>query len=115
MSMPQVLSSGAGALFAWQVWSHKVLRWLVLPLIVVAAAGCLLGFSQGIEFQLVGGGIAASLLVAVVGGLLPRQWGGLARLAQGIMYFYLVNLAAVLGIGMAMTGRVERLWTPERR
>lgn len=115
MSMPQVLSRGAGALFAWQVWSHKVLRWLVLPLIVVAAAGCLLGYNQGIEFRLIGGGIAASLLIAAFGAMLPRQWGGVARLAQGIMYFYLVNLAAVLGIGMAMTGRVEMLWTPERR
>lgn len=115
MGMPRVLSSGAGMLFAWQVWSHKVLRWLVLPLIVVAAAGCLLGYNQGIEFRLIGGGIAASLLFAAFGGILPRRWGGLARLAQGIMYFYLVNLAAVLGIGMAMTGRVEMLWTPERR
>jgi cellulose synthase/poly-beta-1,6-N-acetylglucosamine synthase-like glycosyltransferase len=115
MGMPEVLIGGAGVLFAWQVWSHKVLRWLVLPLIVVAAVGCVLGYSQGIEFRLIGGGIAASFFVAASGALLPREWGGLARLAQGLMYFYLVNLAAVLGIGMAMTGRVEMLWTPERR
>lgn len=115
MSMPQVLGSGSGAMFAWQVWSHKVLRWLVLPLIVVAAFGCLLGYSSGVEYRLIGGGILGSLLVSVLGALMPNRWGGISRLAQGVMYFYLVNLAAVLGIGTAMTGRVEMLWTPERR
>lgn len=115
MSMPQVLSSGGGAMFAWQVWSHKVLRWLILPLIVVATVGCLLGYTHGIEYRIIGGGIVGSLIMAAFGALIPRQWGGLARLSQGVMYFYLVNFAAVLGIGMAMTGRVEMLWTPERR
>lgn len=115
MGMPQVLSSGGGALFAWQVWSHKVLRWLILPLIAVAAVGCLIGYTYGIQYRIIGGGIAGSLIMAAIGALIPSKWGGLTRLAHGVMYFYLVNLAAVLGIGMAMTGRVEMMWTPERR
>jgi hypothetical protein len=38
----------------------------------------------------------------------------LTRLAHGLFYFYVVNLAAFSGIVMAMSGRVEVLWNPER-
>jgi len=39
----------------------------------------------------------------------------LTRLAHGLFYFYMVNLAAFFGIVMAIFGRVELVWTPERR
>jgi hypothetical protein len=40
--------------------------------------------------------------------------GRLAGLAHGLFYFYMVNLAAFLGIIMAISGRVEVLCTPDR-
>ena len=114
MSVPGVLNPHQAGLFAWQVWSHKVLRWLMLPLVVGAAAGCYVAFPLGLVYQLGAWGFVGSLIVAGIGALVPDHSGRLAQLAHGMMYFYLVNLAAVLGIAMAITGRVETLWTPER-
>lgn len=114
MSVPQVLDPRRVGLFAWQVWSHKVLRWLVLPLLVVAGVGCFLVSPRGVGYQVGGWGFAGSLVIAAIGALTPDRSGRSARLAQGVFYFYLINLAAVLGIARAIAGRVEVLWSPER-
>jgi cellulose synthase/poly-beta-1,6-N-acetylglucosamine synthase-like glycosyltransferase len=114
MSIPEVLSPRHVGLFAWQVWSHKLLRWLVLPLAVLAATGCFIAAPYGLEYKLGGWGFTGSLVVAGIGALIPDRLGRLARLAHGLLYFYLVNVAATLGIAMAIAGRVEKVWTPER-
>jgi hypothetical protein len=101
-------------LFAWQVWSHKILRWLVLPIVMLAAAGCLVAYPLGVAYQIGAWGFTASLLIAGLGALVPGNAGRLGQLAHGVFYFYLVNLAALIGIAMAVVGRVEMLWTPER-
>ncbi len=100
--------------FAWQVWSHKVLRWLTLPLVGAAAAGCFLAAERGWVYQLGASGFVGSLCLAVVGSVLPARGGWWVRLAQGMFYFYLVNVAALLGIIKALSGRVEMVWAPER-
>jgi cellulose synthase/poly-beta-1,6-N-acetylglucosamine synthase-like glycosyltransferase len=114
MSVHGVLNPWHVGLFAWQVWSHKVLRWLVLPLIVIAGAGCFVASPLGLVYQLGAWGFTGSLVAAGVGIFVPERLGRLGRLAHGMMYFYLVNLAAVLGVALAIIGRVETLWTPER-
>ena len=101
-------------LFAWQVWSHKVLRWLVLPLLLLTVTGCFIAFPLGMGYQLGTWGFVSSLVVAGIGAVVPSRLGRLVRLAHAVLYFYLVNLAAVLGIAMAIAGRVETLWGPER-
>ncbi len=114
-SVPEVLDPRAVGVFAWQVWSHKVLRWLVFPMVVTAAAGCFMAFPAGLIYRVGALGFVASVAIAAVGGLAKHNLGQLARLAQVFFYFYMVNLAAFLGIVMAMSGRVEVVWTPERR
>jgi cellulose synthase/poly-beta-1,6-N-acetylglucosamine synthase-like glycosyltransferase len=114
MGVPGVLNPCRVGLFAWQVWSHKVLRWLVLPFVLVAAFGCFLAAPVALTYQLGAWGFVSSLLVAGIGARCSAGVSGAARLAQAVFYFYLVNLAAMLGIASALTGRVEVLWTPER-
>jgi cellulose synthase/poly-beta-1,6-N-acetylglucosamine synthase-like glycosyltransferase len=114
-SVPQVLDPWAVGIFAWQVWSHKVLRWLVFPMILTVAVGCFVAFPVGLVYRIGALGFVASVAIAAVGGLAKNSLGRLARVAQGLFYFYMVNLAAFWGIVMAMSGRVEVLWTPERR
>jgi cellulose synthase/poly-beta-1,6-N-acetylglucosamine synthase-like glycosyltransferase len=113
-SVPGVLDPRRVGLFAWQVWSHKVLRWLVLPFVMAAAIGCIMASPLGVIYQLGVLGFAGSLIVAGIGAFVPERLGRLAWLSHGMLYFYLVNMAAVLGIAMAIAGRVEILWTPER-
>ncbi len=115
MSVPQVLNPARLGWFACQVWSHKVLRWFVLPLLVLAAAGCFIAAPLGWHYRLGAWGFVASLIFAGIGALVPARFGKVAWLLHAAWYFYLVNLAAVLGMVMALAGRVEMLWTPERR
>jgi hypothetical protein len=114
ISVPEVLSLRQTGIFAWQVWSHKVLRWLVLPLVLVAAVGCFFASPFGVVYQVGAIGFVGSLLTAGIGVLVFERSGWLPRFAQGVFYFYLVNVAAILGVTTALVGRVDAVWTPER-
>jgi hypothetical protein len=114
MSVPDVLKPWRVGIFAWQVWSHKVLRWFTLPLVLIGASACYVAAPVCITYQLGFYGWIGSLMIAVFGSLCPHNQGKIARLAHGVFYFYLVNLAALLGLLSALRGRVETVWTPER-
>jgi cellulose synthase/poly-beta-1,6-N-acetylglucosamine synthase-like glycosyltransferase len=114
MSVSEVLNPGRVCWFAWQVWSHKILRWLVLPVILLGVGGCFIALPLGLHYRIGAWGFVASLVLAGFGALAPARWGRVATLLHAAWYFYLVNLAAVLGIAMALVGRVEMIWTPER-
>jgi cellulose synthase/poly-beta-1,6-N-acetylglucosamine synthase-like glycosyltransferase len=114
MGLPGVLSISHSGLFAWQVWSHKVLRWLMLPLVVTAGSGCVFAYHAGWPYQLGAWGFGASLALAAIGGLTPERNNGIGRLVHSAYYFYVVNIAATLGIISAFGGRVETMWAPER-
>lgn len=114
MGVAEVLNPGRVGLFAWQVWSHKVLRWLTLPLVLLAVAGCGMAAARGPHYQLGLVAFAGSVVLAGVGALAARRPEGVLRVAQAAFYFYLVHTAAVLGIAMAMTGRVQVTWASER-
>ena len=114
MSVSGILNPFRVGMFAWQVWSHKVLRWLVLPFLLIGFGGCLSAYELGSVYQVgVWGGIA-SILVAAAGPFIPSSLGGVSKLIQTVFYFYLVNLAAILGVTKALGGRVDRIWAPER-
>jgi len=114
-SVPHILDPRVVGIFAWQVWSHKILRWLVLPMLLAIAGGCFVAFPVGIVYQIGALGFVLSVIVAGIGGLVEEREGRFARFAHVLFYFYLVNFAALSGILMALTGRVEVLWTPERQ
>lgn len=115
LSVSQVLDPRAVGIFAWQVWSHKVLRWLVFPMLLMTGIGCFFAFSVGPIYQLGTCGFVASVAIAISGGLMRDRLGRWAKFAQMLFYFYMVNLAAFLGIVMAMFGQVQVVWTPERQ
>jgi hypothetical protein len=114
MSVPGILNPWRTGVFAWQVWSHKVLRWLVLPLVMVAVAASFVAVPLGLLYQAVVLGFLGSLGLAAVGATLGDRLGRLARVAHAALYFYLVNCAAVLGVAMAMAGRADVVWASQR-
>jgi cellulose synthase/poly-beta-1,6-N-acetylglucosamine synthase-like glycosyltransferase len=114
-SIPQVLSPVAVGIFAWQVWSHKVLRWLMLPVILAGAVACFAALPAGTIYRIGALFFVASFITAGIGGMAKDSLGRLSQIMHGVFYFYMVNLAAILGVLSAMAGRVEVLWTPERR
>jgi cellulose synthase/poly-beta-1,6-N-acetylglucosamine synthase-like glycosyltransferase len=114
-SIPQVLTPAAVGIFAWQVWSHKVLRWLMLPVILAGALACFAALPAGAIYRIGALLFVGSLITAGIGGIAKDSLGCLSQITHRVFYFYMVNLAAMLGVLSAMAGRVEVLWTPERR
>jgi len=114
MSVPAVLDPRRVGLFAWQVWSHKILRWLILPILAVAAVGCLIAAPRSWTYVAGAGALAATLVLAGLGAITRGRPGGGARIAHSAYYFYLVNVAAMLGIATAVFGRIETVWQTER-
>jgi cellulose synthase/poly-beta-1,6-N-acetylglucosamine synthase-like glycosyltransferase len=114
MSVPGVLRPWRTGVFAWQVWSHKVLRWLVLPLVVVAVGASLVAAPSGRLYETIVLGFLSSVALAGIGATVGDRLGRLAPLTHAALYFYLVNCAAVLGVGMALVGRSDVVWASQR-
>ncbi len=115
MGMPQVLNPRRVGIFAWQIWSHKVLRWLVFPIVLLASAACFIASPLGLPYRMGFWCFLISAASAGIGALIPDRFRRSAWVLHALLYFYLVNIAAAVGIVMASAGRVEVLWNPERR
>ena len=104
-----VLNPFRVGLFAWCIFSHKVLRWfsgVFLAGAVLGAVGLLEGMveeNQVLYLAIVAG---AGLVIA----LLPQ-----GRAAIGVVtYFAVINAASLTGIARGTLGRVSGVWTPPR-
>lgn len=98
--------------FAWQLWSHKLLRYLS-PVFLSAAFLANLGLAaQGRYvslFVLQCAAIAIGLL-----GFLPANLLGTSRLAAQPYYFLLTNLASAISLVKFIKGDRVVTWTPQR-
>ena len=103
--------------FAYQLISHKVLRWLapVFMLLMLFSAGVIawMEFSMGndgafvvfLGLQLAGYLLAAMYLVPPL-----RHF----RLVYIAYYFLVINVAAAVGLGLLASGRTIGTWKPQR-
>lgn len=111
--MRQLLYGRAGLQFAWQLWSHKLLRYLCF-LFLGAILLCNLAlleqgrFYQSIFFiQLLG------YLGALTAPVLERAGYGFGLLSF-TRYFSLLNLACAHAFGKFVCGKKQVLWTPRK-
>jgi cellulose synthase/poly-beta-1,6-N-acetylglucosamine synthase-like glycosyltransferase len=98
-------------LFAWQLLSHKVLRYLTfLPLGVAGAVSLVLAIHQPI-YRLVVLAEAAFLLLALSASIGPAF---VARSALGRLsgYFLLLNVASAVAFVRFLRGQKQVLWQP---
>ena len=107
-----VLNPFAHFFFAFQMFSHKLLRWLVpVWLLVVLAVNVPLAAS---EYY----GLLLALQVAFYGlaalGLLLPERLGCYWLFYVPAYFTATNLGTLLGLLSFLTGRRHRVWQPAR-
>ncbi len=108
-----VLNPFAHFFFALQMFSHKVLRWLVPVLLLVVLL---------VNIPLAADSLYRLLLVlqiifyglAVLGNILPER---LSRLFPFYVpaYFCAINFGALLGLVHFLTGRRDRIWQPVSR
>ena len=107
-----VLNPFAHFFFAFQMFSHKLLRWLVpVWLLVVLAVNIPLAASQYY-------GLLLALQVAFYGlaalGLLLPEWLGRYWLFYVPAYFTATNWGTLLGLLSFLTGRRNHVWQPAR-
>ena len=112
-TMPQVLSPARVGVFAWQMWSHKVLRWLALVPMALLLLSNLLLVGQGAFY-------AATLCVQLgcyalaASGWVLRGRPTRPSLVTVPYYFVLVNVASLRGVLEHYQGKSYATWATIR-
>lgn len=100
--------------FAWILWSHKLMRWLVPWMLLAALAGLTVAAATSWMARV---GVAASLLAlaaAVTAWALPEEWP-LPR-PVAVPAFVMLGLVAALHAWIrALSGEMNPIWEPTRR
>lgn len=105
-----LLSVSRHGRYIFMLTSHKVIRWFALPLVVLAwLTNCaLLGY--GSIYIATWLAITASAALAASGAVMDRFGREPPRIVSTLYYFYLVNLAAMLGIWDEWRGVRHATW-----
>ncbi|MGC1273651.1 MAG: glycosyltransferase family 2 protein [Planctomycetaceae bacterium] len=113
LRVPQALNPLRVGVFAYELASHKLLRWFA-PVFLIALATSTAMLAATREPVYVAAALfQAGLYLAALAGALP----GLSRLRVFYipLYFVLMNAAAAAGILGVVFGYRFSVWTPERR
>lgn len=112
LSVGRLLLPWHGIWIAMQLWSHKVLRW-ILPISLLVLFDCSIALRQDSKFyqavlalQLALYGLALLTLVFPV--------HRMSRLLGVPLYFCTVNAAAIAGLLQYVRGKRHVVWSPER-
>lgn len=107
----KLLAPLPNALFAFQLWSHKVLRYLIfIPMVMMVVASLVLWPLGGVYKLAVIAQVLAYGIVAL-GALLPNS-AVLQRVCALPSYFVLVNIASGLAFWRFLKGEKQVLWKP---
>ena len=105
-----LLSPVGNPVFAWQLWSHKVLRYLAfIPLCVALGLSILLA-DNVLYLSIAAAGLAV-LAGAAIGHLVPAASAG-ARVIRLAQYFVLLNAASGLATLRFLRGERITVWKP---
>jgi hypothetical protein len=87
-----------------------VIRWYALPLIVIAWIANTALLREGPLYTWTWSAISASVAIALLGAALERYGKPQPRLVSILHYFYLINLAGLLGIWDEWRGMRHVTW-----
>lgn len=100
-------------LFAWQLWSHKLLRYLCFLFLCLAYLSNALLWERGHLYQVIF--LAQNLLYLNALGLRFLERIGISgRLLTFSRYFCLLNVAAAHACGKFLLGKKQVLWAPRK-
>jgi cellulose synthase/poly-beta-1,6-N-acetylglucosamine synthase-like glycosyltransferase len=109
------LSLGKHARFLFMLWSHKVLRWWALPLILLAWLANAALLERSWLYVCTWSLINLSLCAALLGALAGRGNRRPSRALSLAYYFYAINLAGFLGIWDEYRGLRHVTWDHVRK
>ncbi len=112
--MRALLDPARFGVFAWQMWSHKVLRYLAFAFMIgcLAAAARLAFRPDGAFWRWVLAAEIAFYAVAAAGHVAGARLRGPAKLAGLATYLCVLNLASAHAFGQFLLGRKQVTWKP---
>ncbi|WP_244177296.1 glycosyltransferase family 2 protein [Marinobacter vinifirmus] len=114
MRVTSTMNPFRAGVFAWEVISHKLLRWLIPLFLLTGTVGSVLLALVGFRlFQLITLG-AAVLLILACAGHLSKDKNAMPAWLSTPYYFVMVNLYAVRGIVKALRGETQVTWNSAR-
>ncbi|WP_261977604.1 glycosyltransferase [Marinobacter sp. F3R11] len=114
MRVGQVMNPTKSGVFAFEVISHKLLRWLIPIFLLAGVAGSIvLAFAGFCLFQIITAGSVLLLALTLLGHLSSDRNKLPAWIATPY-YFVMVNGYAVRGIVRAAQGRTQVTWNSAR-
>lgn len=106
-----LLNPFRSGIFAWQLWSHKVLRYMsFLPLAAAVMLNWFLAPLGGI--YLVGLLVQGVLAVLIFAALVGPHWLGQSALGRYSFYFFLLNWASAVAFVRFLRGHKQVMWQP---
>ncbi len=111
--MRKLLSFRKFGVFAWQMWSHKVLRYHCFLFLTGAYITNFALWSVSGMYKAIFGLQSLAYLCAILFPTLKRVWNPL-RVLYFLNYFVLLNLAASHAFLKFLIGRKQAIWTPRK-
>lgn len=102
----------ADPLFAWQLWSHKLLRYTSPYWLMILLASCIV--LRATPFYVLALGIEAAILLAGLAGFVLQLAAGSSGLLGKPYYFLLTNVASVIAMLRYAAGERMVTWNPIR-
>ena len=111
--MRRLLSPKRYGIYAWQLWSHKVLRYCAFMFLLLAYFANLALLENGGIYLLL---FAAQSLAYVFGLLkpLPTNSSVIRKVQTLLHYFVLLNMASAHAIVKFLGGQKQVIWTPRK-
>jgi cellulose synthase/poly-beta-1,6-N-acetylglucosamine synthase-like glycosyltransferase len=108
-----LLNPIAHGVFAWKLWSHKLLRWAVPPAVALSGVGIALAWSASPIVRVIGALYVFGLGVTLAALSWPET--RLPRALAVIAFPLAGNLAVVFAIARVLLGHEDHVWEPTRR
>jgi cellulose synthase/poly-beta-1,6-N-acetylglucosamine synthase-like glycosyltransferase len=113
LNMRRLLNPLRHPLLAFQIFSHKICRWLAPVFMVLLFISNMFLLPFGI-FYLVLGILQALFYLTALAGYFARNYRRLPRVPRLAYHFCVVNSAAVLGMAQFLRGEKKAIWNPVR-
>ena len=111
--MHQLLLGKAGVLYAWQLWSHKVLRYLCFVFLMGAYGANVLLWSEGWGYKAILTVQTGCYAGAFLSGFLAKK-GHRVKWLYLLEYFVLLNFASGHAFCKFIMGKKLIVWSPRR-
>jgi cellulose synthase/poly-beta-1,6-N-acetylglucosamine synthase-like glycosyltransferase len=111
--MRQLLVPGVNTIFAWQLWSHKLLRYVSFVFMAGAYGSNALLIGRNWFYTVCFALQSACYLVALLAPYLEKMCAG-GWLVTFSRYFLLLNVAAGHAFGKFIFGKKQVIWTPRK-